>query len=66
MTKQDQPAYRPRVGDTVSIKGRTETYGVIEVSDPSLVTLQNADGKTFRVGRLALELVKRGEWRAAG
>ena len=59
MSEQHIPKYRPKVGDTVRIVGRTETYGVVDVSDPSLVTLVSAQGKQFRVGYQALEKLER-------
>ena len=59
------PRYAPRVGDCVRVPGLVDTFGVIDTADPAIVVLQNRDGKTFRVGRLALELVAAGEWKAA-
>lgn len=50
--------YQPRPGDTVRVIGRQETYGVVDVTDPALVTLVSAQGKHFRVGYKALEKVE--------
>ena len=60
-----QPRYAPRVGDVVRVPGLDDVFGVVDTADPAIVVLQNKAGRTFRVGRLALELVAAGEWKAA-
>lgn len=58
MTNQQRQPYRPKAGDTVRIIGRAETYGVVDVTDPALVTVRSQTGKEFRVGYKALEKVE--------
>lgn len=59
MMNQQQPAYRPLVGDQVRILGRCEVYRVVHTDDLSLITLESRHGKQFKAGRQALELVAR-------
>lgn len=57
MTEKQQP-YAPRAGDTVRVIGMSETFGVVDTTDPALVTLRNQNGKEFRVGWRVLEEVQ--------
>lgn len=50
---------RPQVGDIVSVPGVGRCH-VVGDSDPSLLTVQNAQGVEFRVGERAVDRLEGG------